>query len=144
MPHSRTPQFATLLRAQHLKATPQRLAILRALFRASTPLTASEIQSIVSRYCVNQATVYRTLKELTSVGILRYIDLHHGHAHYELTSPTDHHHITCTRCGVIEDFPICPFPNIQQKTLSATKRFARIDTHSFELFGICTSCARRS
>lgn len=135
-------QFRNLLRTSGLKATPGRLAILMVLENAKKPLSIEKITSGLGKHTADLATVYRTLHSLAQTGAVRQVDLRHGHAHYELASPADHHHLICTKCGRIEDFTGCDTNQLIQEVVSKSKQFKKVTEHSMELFGICKTCAR--
>jgi Fur family ferric uptake transcriptional regulator len=52
------------------------------------------------------STVYRNLKIMIRMGILREVELVHTHKHYELNtiSTHHHHHIVCVQCHQIIEF----------------------------------------
>lgn len=140
-PKTRTDHFQNVLRSVGARATPARVDILNFLQRSARPLS---IQAI-SRHIKNtdQATVYRALESLAAIGLVRHVDLRHGHAHYELADPHDHHHVICTSCGRMEDFTGCGVDVVMKRTLKKSKEFVSIDEHSFELFGTCKKCASK-
>lgn len=135
--------YKSLLREKGLKATPARVALLSLLARAKTPLTVEEIIKGVSGDGFDQATVYRSLGALREEGLVRLVDFQHGHAHYELKPEKDHHHLVCTVCDRVEDFHMCLSEQIIQAALKESSYFKKVDEHSLELFGVCTSCARK-
>jgi len=55
---------------------------------------------------VSLATVYRTLRLLSSMGLLQELELPEGGRRFELASAAhrDHHHLVCVRCGQTEEF----------------------------------------
>ena len=55
---------------------------------------------------VSLATVYRTLRLLSSMGLLQELELPEGGRRFELASDAhrDHHHLVCVRCGRTEEF----------------------------------------
>jgi Fur family ferric uptake transcriptional regulator len=55
---------------------------------------------------VSLATVYRTLRLLSSMGMLQELELPEGGRRFELASDhhRDHHHLVCVRCGRTEEF----------------------------------------
>src|SRR5690606_6094143 len=95
---------AALLRAANLKATKPRLAVLAALAKVGKPLGVPELQRAHRDF--DAVTLYRVLDDLFKAGILRRVDVRHGHADYELAHH-HHHHLVCTRCGMIEDIDDC-------------------------------------
>lgn len=55
---------------------------------------------------VSLATVYRTLRLLSSMELLRELELPEGGRRFELASDAhrDHHHLVCVGCGRTEEF----------------------------------------
>ncbi|MGI0492037.1 Fur family transcriptional regulator [Alkalinema pantanalense CENA528] len=55
---------------------------------------------------ISLSTVYRTLKMMARMGILRELELAEGHKHYELNQPHPHHHhhLICVRCNKTIEF----------------------------------------
>jgi Fe2+ or Zn2+ uptake regulation protein len=130
-----------LLKESGLKATPVRLAALVALRNASTPLTAKELIACLSKKdpSVDTVTVYRTLKSFEDASVVRSLSLGGDALRYELADD-HHHHIVCLSCGLIEGFDACAFAKLGDSILRNSKKFKTITRHSFELFGLCTSC----
>lgn len=114
-----------LLHTAGLKATSNRLEVLDMLYKAGQPLTAQEL----GKY------TYRALKEFTKAGLVRRVDFQHGHAHYELIKPDDHHHhVICKKCEKIED--------VKELSLKIPKiKNFKILNHSLEFYGYCNACA---
>jgi Fur family ferric uptake transcriptional regulator len=133
--------FRTVLRSAGFRATPGRLAILHALRSAKEPLSIRDIKKRLTLR-VDQVTVYRILSAFVRAGVIRRVDLQHRHAHYELADRAEHHHLICTSCGVIEDYPGCNFEEIARDALKKSMKFAAVTQHSLELFGLCRACAK--
>jgi Fur family ferric uptake transcriptional regulator len=130
-----------ILRKSGYKATPSRLAILEVFKKMRIPMSAKNIIDALPAD-TDQATVYRTLKSLKEKGIIKQIDLRHNHAHYELANTAEHHHLICLRCGRIEDVHHCNLEVTQEAVLKSSKKFAEIQQHALEFYGICKSCAK--
>jgi len=138
-PKGETPH-AELLRSHGLKATHQRMVLLEVLGSTRTPLSLHDIERDVRTRRINQSTLYRAVKDCVEVGIVRPVDLRHTHAHYELVSHRDHHHIICTQCGIVEDFVDKHCAERTKSITRSSKHFASITDHSFELYGVCKQC----
>ena len=70
-------------------------------------LSAEELHAKLSEggSTVSLATAYRTLKLLSSLGLLRELDFAEGHKHYELKQDTlPHQHIICINCNSTLEF----------------------------------------
>ena len=92
------------------RLTPQRQRVL-ALFERigeGSHLGAEEVYQrlLRSEERVSLATVYRTLRLLSSMGLLQELELPEGGRRFELASDAhrDHHHLVCVRCGRTEEF----------------------------------------
>jgi Fur family ferric uptake transcriptional regulator len=88
------------------RLTPQRQRVLT-LFEqsgAGSHLSAEAVHQrlLAQQEKVSLATVYRTLRLLSSMGL----ELPEGGRRYELASDAhrDHHHLVCVRCGCTEEF----------------------------------------
>ena len=137
-----TADLPSVLRACGYKATPPRLAILKMLKEAKKPMSPHAIIEKLHRM-IDQATIYRSLKAFKKSGIIKQIDLHHNHPHYELTEGQDHHHhIVCKNCGTIEDIEMHDTKSSEKGVLEKSKKFASIQNHALEFFGTCKACAK--
>lgn len=89
------------LRSRGFRLTKQRRAIMEAVQRERRHLTAEEIAADVLRHepHVNRATIYRTLRWLCEVGLLRSIDIGDGRRRFEAANEHEHHHLICRACG---------------------------------------------
>lgn len=129
-------EYAALLRNHGFRATDSRMGLLSYLARASKPLS---IKQILAKWksAPDQATLYRTLTDLSQAGIVRRIDLNTGTAHFEYAPDRPHHHhAVCTKCGDVEEIEACPMRAVESIT-----GFASIYSHNLEFFGICKHCA---
>jgi Fur family ferric uptake transcriptional regulator len=92
------------------RLTPQRQQVL-ALFErvgGGTHLSAEEVHERLrlGQARVSLATVYRSLRLLSSIGLLQELELPEGGRRFELASASHrhHHHLLCVRCGRTEEF----------------------------------------
>lgn len=130
-----------ILQKNGYRATSGRIAILEVLAK-EPPRTVAQIHELVKPK-IDPVTLYRALEAFVASGIVRRIDLGQGNAHnYEL-SDTHHHHLVCTDCGTIKDFEICNADTIADRALKQVREFASVSEHAFELFGLCSSCAKK-
>jgi len=92
------------------RLTPQRQRVLDLFERIGegTHLSAEQVHQRLLRdqSRVSLATVYRTLRLLSSMGLLQELELPEGGRRFELASDAhrDHHHLVCIRCGCTEEF----------------------------------------
>jgi Fe2+ or Zn2+ uptake regulation protein len=97
------PDHARALREAGLKATPQRLAILRSIAGDETHPTAQELHERLSPEfpSLSVATVYNTLSALTKIARCTPLDLG-GPLRFD-PNVEPHDHAVCERCGSIRD-----------------------------------------
>jgi Fur family transcriptional regulator, ferric uptake regulator len=120
------------MRGRGYKATPQRMAVLRALIEEQHQ-SLEEIRARCPE--VGLVTVYRTLDLLGSLGIVRRLDLGDG-SRYELAE-NHHHHMICESCGDISEFEECP---LDPERLPPGSADFEVRSHSLEVYGRCGAC----
>jgi Fur family ferric uptake transcriptional regulator len=131
------------LRKRGHRITAQRETILQ-IFREQphgTHLSAEELhEKLLERGShVSLATAYRTLKLLSSLGLLRELDFAEGHKHYELKQDDlPHQHIVCISCNTTIEFEDHFLEEAGQK-IGARYNFEVIDAQ-FKIFGLCPLC----
>jgi|GEM_PF-316823 len=136
------PAFDSLRKRGH-RVTAQRETILQ-IFREQPHgehLSAEELHAkLVGKGSnVSLATAYRTLKLLSSIGLLRELDFAEGHKHYELKQDTlPHQHIICTGCNMTLEFEDHFLEEAGQK-IGKRYNFEVIDAQ-FKIFGQCPNC----
>lgn len=136
------PAPADVLRAHGFRVTRGRTRLLDILARSGKPLSVQELRTKL-KAALDQATLYRTLTDLATAGIVRRVDLNTGTAHFEYTPGREHHHhVVCTGCGTIEDIDDCMLGGLEERVAKHAKGFARISSHALEFFGQCLRCAR--
>lgn len=118
------------LRGRGYKATPQRLAVLRAL-AAEQHQSMQEVRGRCSG--VGLVTIYRTLDLLSEIGAVRRLDLGDG-PRYELAED-HHHHLICECCGAVSEFERCPLDLRSLKGMDF-----EIGSHTLEIYGRCADC----
>ncbi len=124
------------LRDSGSRLTPQREYILDVFFKADSGLHLSpedvfKVLSETNKLNVSLATVYRTVKTLYLMGVLREVDLAEGHKHYELASGSDepHHHIVCLNCNKTIEFSSL---EVNRLALEIAKNY-NVEIHDVEL-----------
>src|SRR3954471_4973139 len=93
-----------LLRQRGLRATPQRLAVLRAVSDAPH-VTADGVAATVRGQIgsISVQSVYDALATLTAKGLLRRIQPARSPARYEDRVEDNHHHLICRVCERVVD-----------------------------------------
>lgn len=98
------------LNSRGWRMTPQREVILSVFqdLPEGKHLSAEDLYHLLQEReeGISLATIYRTLKLMARMGILRELELAEGHKHYEINqpSPHHHHHLICVRCNKTIEF----------------------------------------
>lgn len=111
------------LKAVGLRPTKQRLALARLLFEGGDRhFTAEQLhqEAEAARAGVSLATVYNTLHQFTSAGLLRELVVEPGCSIFD-TNVADHHHFFHCGNGRLEDIPaggvaIAALPDLPEGT----------------------------
>jgi Fe2+ or Zn2+ uptake regulation protein len=131
-----------LLFKDGFRKTGPRQFILEVLEYAKKPLSVEEVFITVNKKIpCDQATVYRNLKAMVEKEIVSEKYFCHGHAHYEIAGEPSSY-IVCKYCETIAGLPDPGSEIIAKKLFKKTKGFAYYDGYSFEVYGVCNSCAR--
>ena len=98
------------LKKQGFRLTSQRQTILN-IFQAlpqGKHLSAEDLHQLLekNKEKISLATIYRTVKLMARMGILRELELAEGHKHYEINrpAPQHHHHLVCVQCYKTVEF----------------------------------------
>ena len=135
---------AALLRTADQRYTRSRQALIEVLATADAPLTVDEI--VDREQSLALSTAYRNLVVFEECGVVHRIVTSDEHARYELDEAlTDrhHHHLVCSRCGVVLDFTV-PDP-LERELDRALEQVATsfgfdAEHHRLDLVGRCASC----
>ena len=139
--------FRHFLRERNLRQTPERFAILEAVYATQGHFDADELYlSLKSKGIrVSRATVYNTLDLLLACNLVGKHQFGQHQAKYERAySYWQHDHLICMDCNEIFEF--CD-PRLQsvQEMVSDIFNF-KIMHHSLEMYGRCEreNCSNRS
>ncbi|MBI2954610.1 MAG: transcriptional repressor [Chloroflexi bacterium] len=126
------------------RITDQRRVIMDVVVAQKGQFTANDVLVAVQSQTpsIGRATVFRTLELLARNGLLSRMhenDSCHG---YVLCDTSHHHHLLCSRCGLVVNVPDCDLTE-QTYALSRATRF-RIDGHRLEYFGLCSACQTKA
>ncbi len=137
--------FHQHLRGVGLKHTGQRDTILRTFLATREHLTTDELYRRVRRKDsrIGFTTVYRTLKLLAECGLAGEVAFHDGVARYEPQyNRRSHHHMVCTECGASVEFFS---PEVDQVEQDVGRKYRYVPTrHTFQIYGICEACRKRT
>ncbi len=121
------------------KVTSPRLAVLQAALSHDGSFTAAEVERWLGTRAESpgEASIFRTLKLLTDIGVAERI--HGVDDCHRYTLRSGHmHRIVCTSCGRLSEFEDCAIGELITRLQSATGY--AIDSHLLELFGRCPAC----
>ncbi len=93
------------IREAGLRATPARIATLKLLHQATSPLTHAEVAEELQDLGVDKATVFRNLNDMATAGLLRRTELGDRVWRFELIADdghaSAHPHFVCVDCGTV-------------------------------------------
>src|ERR671936_1919659 len=128
--------LVTPLRRRGLRATPQRLVLLRVLPELDRHVTAEEILRAAGDRLPNLSlpTVYATLDLFEELGLVRRVDAGGGATLFDPRAE-EHQHLSCRRCGAVVDLDaeVDPTPALQ----AAAALGARPERAHLVVFGLC-------
>jgi Fur family ferric uptake transcriptional regulator len=130
----------TALAARGLRNTRQREVLTEIFFGAEGHLSLEELLGLAKKKDggIGYATVYRTLKLLTELGLAHERQFSDGHLRYEAADELHHDHLICTRCGIIVEFEEDEIERLQGEV--AARHGFQLASHRMELYGVCASC----
>jgi len=139
-------ELKRVLREHELKATNQRIALLKLLNGTQDHLDAEEIylQLLKKEKNVSRATVYRSLEALVEQGLVSKLDFGDGRMRFERSEGDDEHHdhLICVSCGkVIEFFNL--EMEAQQLAVCEEHDFTP-SSHTMHIFGTCSECNNKN
>jgi Fur family ferric uptake transcriptional regulator len=119
------------------RQTEQRRAILEALQRCDTAVTAQELYARLGG--VGLATVYRNLQRLVDEGRADTLRRDTGEQAFLVCAGGHHHHLTCRACGRVEEVRDCRLDSWAEK-VAESHGFSAVE-HRAELVGLCADCS---
>ncbi len=132
-----------IIRLSGLKTTKQREAILRMFLESDTLLTAENVYLKLHSNGLSYglATVYRTISTLCEHSLLQSVGIPFDNCQYFVFSHCEHiHHLICTKC--LKCVPIDECPVEKFSSAMADENGFQMTGHSFQIFGICSSCIK--
>ncbi|MDP8964728.1 MAG: transcriptional repressor [Cyanobacteriota bacterium] len=110
MPPYTASSLKSELNSRGWRLTPQRETILHVFqnLPRGDHLSAEELHDLLQQRGepISLSTIYRSVKLMARMGILRELELAEGHKHYELNQPfpNHHHHLVCIQCNRTMEF----------------------------------------
>lgn len=131
-------QEISLCQDNGLRITPTLKEILGALKKASVPMSLADLEKQVPR--CDPATIYRTIKRLKQIGVIRQLNFSERGARYALTTANaDMDYLICEGCGKVEALETpSPFQELKKKLMESTG-FRNL-SHELEFYGVCSQC----
>ena len=129
--------FTDILRAHHLKATPQRLEIANTLYSRGHVNIEDLYETMLKKFnSISLATIYKNINLMIENAFIQEVKIPNTKSVYELTKEA-HSHLVCDNCGHVEDISL---------DLSAVSALAAHSTE-FEInkadlvfSGLCKKC----
>jgi len=132
--------FQKKLRTARLSNTKCRLAILKVLTEAQSPLTQDQIAQKLGKQHSDKATIYRTLEKFISTGLVHRAFTDSRVQYFELadncTKSQCHPHFTCTTCGNT----LC-LTDLNVPILKMRNNGFHVTNQQIRLEGQCPQCA---
>jgi len=128
------------------RLTPQRETILQVFqdLQKGHHLSAEDLYNVLEEQGnpISLSTIYRTVKLMARMGILRELELAEGHKHYEINQPYPyhHHHLICVKCNKTIEFKSDSVLKVGTKT--AQKEGYHLLDFQLSIHAICPQCQR--
>ena len=123
----------------NIRMTRQRQIILEEIKGSMKHLTADEVYERVRRRLpkISLGTVYRTLELFFETGLINRLEVTGMPKRFN-GNVRNHYHIQCIKCGRIDDAPLKPLEDLDNKLQK--KSNYKILGHSLKFVGICPEC----
>ena len=142
-PQPKLAEYQQRLRAVGLRSTAPRVAVLRELEAATSPMSHAYLVELLGDEGYDRVTIYRNLTDLTEVGLVRRADLGDHVWRFELKRETKAHqgthpHFTCTDCGSVT---CLPSEAVRVTPARGAPKAVSARTVDIQLRGQCDDCA---
>lgn len=136
-----TRRMVQALSQQGYRVTGPRRALVRLIAGRKVRFTAADLEEDVARMApvVGRATVFRTLELLLSLGLVERVHTEGERRDaYVVAEEVHHHHLVCSRCGVVTEVTGCMVDDL----VSSLARAAdfQVEGHWMEIVGLCRRC----
>ena len=137
-------QARKLLEQFSLRATAPRLAVLRVLAAAKSPLSHTEVLELLGDTDWDPATIYRNLVKLREAGAASVVSRAEGIDRYMFAGVDSdghqHPHFVCDDCGQIACVPV----KFDPPTPKDERWAASVQKAAIQLRGECPDCIDRA
>jgi Fur family ferric uptake transcriptional regulator/Fur family peroxide stress response transcriptional regulator len=131
--------YASLLKANGLKATFQRMNILETIEKHGHMAIEEIYDEVVKVHpSLSLATVYKNIILMVDNGVLVEVPITGRKPKYELNK-NDHIHLICTECGEVEDRPCLEETDKILKSMTSQEHFS-LNKQQINLYGVCEKC----
>ncbi len=131
-----------LLEHTSLKATPQRLAILKEIAKMGHVDLETMHKNLSKNFpSMSLATIYKNLHTLKDVGVIKELNIDNTKNKYEIAAQEKHHHLVCKMCGEVTDVFLDTNQISQQ--LRDVENFD-VDYCEVYCYGVCSKCKEKS
>jgi len=131
--------YASLLKKSDLKATFQRISILKDIDTKGHSSIDDIYDEVVKVYpSLSLATVYKNIILMVEKSVLVEVPIVGKKSKYELIKD-DHIHLICTQCEEVEDRPYNRNTDTIFNTISQEQNF-QLEKQQINLYGICSVC----
>ena len=130
--------FAEYLKENKCRRTPERFAILDAIYSINGSFEIKELMALLEekeKFRVSRATIYNTIAMLIKANLVT----HHQFgpvSKYEKCYDTGKAYTICTKCGKITELGNI---NITENITKNIKKF-HLTHHTLHLYGLCNKC----
>ena len=126
------------------KLTPQRFVIARILAESEEHPSVEDIYNQLRMELpgISQATVYRNIMLLKSLGEVLEIGFAGGSTRYDGKKPNPHPHVICLKCNKIVDPDLESLRDMTKEIINESG--FEIVTYRLDFFGICPECREKN
>lgn len=144
IPKERLEQMLERLKANDLRITPQRYAVLKVLAHSHEHPSAESIHiQLLEHYpTMSLATVYKTINLLKQEGEVLELEFSDLGNRYDGNKPYPHPHVICTHCGKVLDPSQLDLDEITDKMAKETG--FKIESHRLDFYGVCPDCQQKA
>lgn len=136
----RTEEWIKILQHHGCRITAPRRAILEVIASSPRALQPGEVYELcrLKSSGIGLVTVYRTLDQLESLGLIQRIHREDG-CHMLMPAPSGHeHYLVCTGCGLTVFFNGDELDGLFSRVEEGTG--FQVSDHWLQLFGTCPKC----
>ncbi|HVB01575.1 MAG TPA: transcriptional repressor [Acidimicrobiales bacterium] len=135
------PNSAEALPTSAPRSTRQKRAVAQLLGELDVFRSAQDLYAELRRRGerVGLTTVYNQLRTMSESGEVDVIRTEDGESLYRLCGSGHHHHVVCRSCGLTIEVEGPELESLAAR-LASKYHFSEV-THTFEIAGLCSTCA---